>query len=97
MDLIIAILLALTLYWDAPTTREDGTALYSNEISHYEMFHNGTLRNTTEGTQMEVYDYGDYQVRAVDIDGQISELSNTVTHVRVKGKPSAPGQLRKIK
>jgi hypothetical protein len=91
MDLILALL----LYWNVPTTRVDGMPLYSNEISHYEMYYNGAYYDQTANTQMEVTGYGDFQVRTVDIEGQVSDFSNTVSVTQEKGKPSAPGQLRK--
>ena len=93
---MITYLALIMLYWDAPTQREDGTAIYSNEIAYYEMYHNGSLYLSTEALQMDVVEYGDYEVRAIDTDGQISEFSNVISYPRVKGKPGAPGQLRKM-
>ena len=92
---MIDLLLALMLYWNPPTTREDGEALYSNEIAYYEMFYNGEYYDQTTSTQMNVEGYGDFTVRVVDTDGQVSDFSNVVTVSRTKGKPGAPGQLRK--
>lgn len=92
---MIEFLMAIMLYWDAPTMRTDGTPLYSNEISFYEMYHNGEYYDSTKLTEMEVTSYGDYQVRCVDTEGRYSEFGNIVTYQREKGNPSAPGQLRK--
>ena len=92
---MLELALALMLYWDAPTQREDGEPFHSNEIEHYEMFYNGELYDVTNLTEMNVEGYGDFKVRVIDIDGVASDFSNVVTVSRVKGKAKAPGQLRK--
>ena len=84
-------------YWDAPTHREDGLPLYSNEIAYYVMFYNGEFYDQTTQLEMNVEGYGDFTVRVVDVDGLPSEFSNTVNVTREKGKAKAPGQLRKQK
>lgn len=89
---MIEFLLALTLYWDAPTEREDGTPLPASEISYYEVYHNDASLGTTPTLSLDVDAKGDYKVRTVDTDGQRSVFSNTVT---VKGNPNAPGQMRR--
>ncbi len=92
---MITSLALIVLYWDAVTHREDGTPVEPNEVAYYEMFHNGQLYVSTPDLQVDVTDYGDYQVRAVGTDQQRSEMSNTVTYTKEKGKLNAPGQLRK--
>ena len=94
--MISSMLMGLLLGWDQPETRVDGQPLYTTEISHYELYLNGEYYDQTTGLQLEVSAYGDYQVRCIAVDGTVSEFSNTVTHAVVKGRPTAPGQLRKL-
>ena len=88
------LLILIVLTWVPPETREDGSPLTTDEISHYVLSKDGAAYFETAGTQVEVMDKGTYTVRAVDSTGQASAESNAVT---VKANPSAPGQLRKAK
>jgi hypothetical protein len=96
---MIATAISLMLYWDAPQSREDGTPLYSNEIAHYQMYHNGEFYEQTESgavLEMDVTLDGDYLIRAVDTNGLESDFSNVITvNSAVRGNPDAPGRLRK--
>lgn len=92
---MIGFLIAASLYWNAPTTREDGAPLPPEEISHYEMTHDGQFYDTTTETTMEVSAEGVYRIRCVDIYGESSLDSNSVTVSSKKARPSPPGQLRK--
>lgn len=92
--------LALTvLVWDAPTTRTDGTALPLSEIDHYEMQVNGTFYDTASASSstMDIGSAtGTFRIRCCDVYADCSEWSNElVISAGGRGKPNAPGQLRK--
>jgi hypothetical protein len=93
---MIELLAAIVLTWTAPIDRENGVPLVEGEIDSYEMYRDGEHYATVDGSvlELDVSDDGEYTVRAVDSDFQISEHSNVVS-VQHKGKIGAPGQLRK--
>jgi len=89
------LLAALVLTWSVPTEREDGTPLGEGEIIGYEMYRDGEPLVTIEPDvhTLEVSEDGDYTVRAIDSDHQVSEHSNVVA-VKIRARLTAPG-LRK--
>ena len=92
--MILNLLMALTLSWDAPTEREDGTPLPNEEISGYEVLLNGQSYILTPELELNITEKGTYTVKCIDTDGLKSEHSEAIS---VKGKPLAPGQVRKNK
>ena len=91
---MIELLLALTLYWDAPTERVDGTPLPATEIAGYQVYRDSESLEITEELSLKIDGKGEYSVRCIDTDGLVSEFSNSIF---VKGNPNPPGQLRKNK
>ena len=92
---MIDLLAALVLTWSVPTEREDGTPLGEGEIIGYEMYRDGEPLVTIEPDvhTLEVSEDGDYTVRAIDSDHQVSEHSNVVA-VKIRARLKPPG-LRK--
>jgi len=90
------LMMAATLSWVEPTTREDGTAMTTEEISHYVLYRNDVaeLQIPAPATTADVTKNGHWYITAVDIDDQESAPSNVV---HIKGKPSAPSNLQRVK
>jgi hypothetical protein len=80
---MLALMLAVTLTWTQPTTREDGSALDGGTISHYRIYRNGEEWDSTTAQTYEAARNGSYTVRCVLHDGDSSGDSNPVT-VRIK-------------
>lgn len=94
--MIATLLASAVLIWDAPTNREDGTALPEGEIDHYEMQVNGNFYDTTTNIEMDVGSAtGVFRVRCCDVWGGCSDWSNELSISGGRGNPNAPGQLRR--
>ena len=94
--------------WDAPTEREDGTALTVDELADYELacgrnapdeLYIGSADGDATQTSIEMHEvlpsYGRYDcvIRVTDTDGLVSEWSDSVRYVH-NAAPRAPGRLR---
>lgn len=66
-----------TLYWSAPTQREDGTALDTTEIARYEIYH----LSDNDGSMDIITVEGDATEYAVDLVAGTHELGLAVVDV----------------
>lgn len=94
-----------TVVFDAPTQREDGSALSPSEIDHYELYVVGdggfgqVYDVQTDATEVSVgvlpADNYTFSMITVDTDGQSSNFSDYVTTtVGDINRPTAPVNLR---
>ena len=92
--------MSVTLIWDVPTTREDGSILPLDEIDHYEMQYNGSFYSLVAKDVSELNigsTLGTFRIRCCDVYEKCSIWSNELVIDATKGNPDAPGQLRRKK
>ena len=73
----------LTISFDRPTTRVDGTPLPQSEIKEYAAYINGVehpsrIPGSTSGADYPTLSYGCFKLRTIDTDGRWSEYSDEV-------------------
>jgi hypothetical protein len=81
---------SVKLSWTPPTTRTDGSALAQSEIAGYRIYRGTSPSNLVEildvpGNTVTAYEFTDvpagtyyFALKAYDVDGNVSELSNVV-------------------